>query len=411
MMSRGIDVTVPVANQPQVAPEDRLTVSITAEGRIYVGDKPVNLVLLEDRLARHVCRGARRRSSTCARTSGCQYGQVIQVVDKMKSAGVEQIGFAYELPPGAKRAGERSGRPASRRTPADARRGLPRRMLGVPGRAPGAARHRVRLALARSRSRHPDQGGGRLRGRAAARRWWRPQTRRAAGLPPRPSRRSSQSRKRPLRSRPEGPEAAEGRAEEGAARSSTRGRRRKNPEKRAVARERASPPTTRASRQRPGRRARVRVQRAALPAWPSGRPGPGVPDGTDSGGDWYLAGVQQKIWMIWTQQVKAGFNEPIGITFTILADGSVTEVQVTKPSQATLLNLAAQRAVLSGGSFRAATQGIWNQPLHDPGAVQAHLLGPEATSGARSSGRRSVWGSLRGSARAALSNHPTRRRS
>lgn len=82
-----------------------------------------------------------------------------------------------------------------------------------------------------------------------------------------------------------------------------------------------------------------------------GPPGPGVPDGTDSGGDWYLAGVQQKIWMIWTQQIKSGFNDPIGVTFTILADGSVADVQVTKPSQATLLNLAAQRAVLSAAPF------------------------------------------------------------
>ena len=76
-----------------------------------------------------------------------------------------------------------------------------------------------------------------------------------------------------------------------------------------------------------------------------------MPDGTDSGGDWYLAGVQQKIWMIWTQQIKSGFNEPIGVTFTILADGSVADVQVTKPGQATLLNLAAQRAVLSAAPF------------------------------------------------------------
>jgi TonB family protein len=90
---------------------------------------------------------------------------------------------------------------------------------------------------------------------------------------------------------------------------------------------------------------------SGTPGLAIGPPGPGVPDGTDSGGDWYLAGVQQKIWMIWTQQIKTGFSEPIGITFTILADGSIADVQVTNPSQATLLNLAAQRAVLSAGPF------------------------------------------------------------
>jgi protein TonB len=90
---------------------------------------------------------------------------------------------------------------------------------------------------------------------------------------------------------------------------------------------------------------------SGTPGLAIGPPGPGVPDGTDTGGDWYLAGVQQKIWMIWTQQIKSGFTEPIGVTFTILADGSVADVQVTKPSQATLLNLAAQRAVLSAAPF------------------------------------------------------------
>jgi biopolymer transport protein TolR len=97
MMSRGIDVSVPVANQPQVPQEDRLTVSVNAQGRIYVGDKPVNLVLLEDHL-RGLLSGRATKVVYLRADEKLQYGQVIQVVDKMKSAGVEQIGFAYQLP-------------------------------------------------------------------------------------------------------------------------------------------------------------------------------------------------------------------------------------------------------------------------------------------------------------------------
>lgn len=82
-----------------------------------------------------------------------------------------------------------------------------------------------------------------------------------------------------------------------------------------------------------------------------GPPGPGVPDGTDSGGDWYLAGVQQKIWILWNQQIKSGFNQPVAVVFTILADGSVTEVSVVQSSGATLLDLAAKRAVFSAAPF------------------------------------------------------------
>jgi len=97
MMSRGIDVSLPVANQPQIPQEDRLTVSIRADGRVFVGDRPVNIALLEDEVR--------------ARTSGTpdavvylradeslRYGSVIEVVDLIKRAGVDRIGFVYALP-------------------------------------------------------------------------------------------------------------------------------------------------------------------------------------------------------------------------------------------------------------------------------------------------------------------------
>ena len=90
---------------------------------------------------------------------------------------------------------------------------------------------------------------------------------------------------------------------------------------------------------------------SATPGLELGPPGPGVPDGADSGGDWYIAGVTQKIWMLWNQQIKTGFSQPIVVTFTIMADGSVTDVHVTQPSGASLLDMAAQRAVLNAAPF------------------------------------------------------------
>jgi TonB family protein len=90
---------------------------------------------------------------------------------------------------------------------------------------------------------------------------------------------------------------------------------------------------------------------SATPGLAIGPPGPGTPDGVDSGGDWYLAGVQQKIWMLWNQQVKSGFTQPVTVTFTILADGSLADVQLTQSSGASLLDLAAQRAVYSAAPF------------------------------------------------------------
>ncbi len=90
---------------------------------------------------------------------------------------------------------------------------------------------------------------------------------------------------------------------------------------------------------------------SATPGLALGLSGPGVPGGTDAGGDWYLAGVQQKIWLIWNQQIKTGFTQPVAVTFTILADGSVADVQITQSSGASLLDLAARRAIDSAAPF------------------------------------------------------------
>ena len=97
MMSRGIDVSLPVANQPQTEPEERITVSIKPDGRVYVADKPVAMVLLEDTL-HGMMEGRTSKVAYLRADESLRYGKVIEVVDKMKSAGVEQIGFAYSLP-------------------------------------------------------------------------------------------------------------------------------------------------------------------------------------------------------------------------------------------------------------------------------------------------------------------------
>ncbi len=83
-----------------------------------------------------------------------------------------------------------------------------------------------------------------------------------------------------------------------------------------------------------------------------GPAGPGVPGGTDPMGDWYLAGVQRKIWTIWTQQIRGDFNQPVTVMFTILGDGSLDpDVRVIQSSGVSLLDNAAKRAVYSAAPF------------------------------------------------------------
>jgi biopolymer transport protein TolR len=97
MMSRGIDISLPVANQPQIPPQDRITVSVNAEGRVYVADRPVNLTLLEDRL-RNMTAGSADPVVYLRADENLRYAVVIHVMDLIKRAGIDRIGFVYVLP-------------------------------------------------------------------------------------------------------------------------------------------------------------------------------------------------------------------------------------------------------------------------------------------------------------------------
>jgi biopolymer transport protein TolR len=97
MMSRGIDVSLPVADQPQIPQEDRITVSVRSDGTVFVADQPVNIVLLEERL-RGLTSGRPETVVYLRADEGLRYGEVIRVVDVVRRAGIDRIGFVYALP-------------------------------------------------------------------------------------------------------------------------------------------------------------------------------------------------------------------------------------------------------------------------------------------------------------------------
>jgi TonB family protein len=79
--------------------------------------------------------------------------------------------------------------------------------------------------------------------------------------------------------------------------------------------------------------------------------GAGIPGGTDPNGDYYLAGVQRKIWSIWNQQLRGGAQPAVTVSFTITADGSVTDVQPVQSSGIYTVDAAAQRAIQTAAPF------------------------------------------------------------
>jgi TonB family protein len=90
--------------------------------------------------------------------------------------------------------------------------------------------------------------------------------------------------------------------------------------------------------------------------------GAGVGRGIDSG-DYYMAGVQRKIWSIWLQQVKQTFPQAVIVTFVLNPDGSVPSVQITQSSGVSMLDLAARRAVQTAAPFSAFPKDYANRPL------------------------------------------------
>jgi biopolymer transport protein TolR len=97
MMNRGIDITLPVANLPENQPQDRVTVAMNARGQVFVGEKAVNIVLLEDTL-RDMVEGRGLKIVYLSADESLSYGRVIGVVDKIKRSGVELVGLNYQLP-------------------------------------------------------------------------------------------------------------------------------------------------------------------------------------------------------------------------------------------------------------------------------------------------------------------------
>jgi TonB family protein len=75
-----------------------------------------------------------------------------------------------------------------------------------------------------------------------------------------------------------------------------------------------------------------------------------VMDG-DANGDWYLSGVQARIWAIWQTQLRRGFQAAAVVEFQILADGSVGDVALQESSDDLLVDLAAQRAIRLAAPF------------------------------------------------------------
>ncbi len=101
MLQRGVDVNLPVSRRaPQIAAERLfVTVPLTyrSERTVRLGDAPVPIDLLAERV-RQVLDGRADKDVFLRGDGGVQLQELIEVMDRLKEAGVEKVGIVARLP-------------------------------------------------------------------------------------------------------------------------------------------------------------------------------------------------------------------------------------------------------------------------------------------------------------------------
>jgi biopolymer transport protein TolR len=101
MLQRGTDVQLPQAQYSDVKEQDRLTLTLTREGRIYLNNQEVPRAALRERLV--AATRDRERTVQFRGDSQVSYGLVIEVMDTLKAAGIETVGMITERPSSPRR--------------------------------------------------------------------------------------------------------------------------------------------------------------------------------------------------------------------------------------------------------------------------------------------------------------------
>ncbi|RPI10462.1 MAG: biopolymer transporter ExbD [Zetaproteobacteria bacterium] len=94
MLQRGTDVQLPQAQHSELKEQERLTLTLTREGRIFLNSEEVPRDDLRGRLV--AATKDRERTIQFRGDSQVYYGLVIEVMDAMKAAGIETVGMITE---------------------------------------------------------------------------------------------------------------------------------------------------------------------------------------------------------------------------------------------------------------------------------------------------------------------------
>ena len=95
MMQSGIGVNLPQAETNSSPAEEGLTMTITQDRYIHIGESPINIFLLENKLKEYFY-GKEKRVVFIRADESLPYGYVINILDITKKAGVEVVGLVVK---------------------------------------------------------------------------------------------------------------------------------------------------------------------------------------------------------------------------------------------------------------------------------------------------------------------------
>lgn len=95
MLQRGTDVQLPTAQASQMKEEERITLTVTRDSRILVNNEEVPRKDIETRL-KSMAGSGKERALYLRGDARVPYGFVIDVMDAIKSSGIETVGMITE---------------------------------------------------------------------------------------------------------------------------------------------------------------------------------------------------------------------------------------------------------------------------------------------------------------------------
>jgi biopolymer transport protein TolR len=101
MIQRGIDVRLPVARRAAQITGERVFVSVPLAYRqsriVYLGDEPIRVEILQERI-RQKMENRSDKQVYLRGDGGVQLQELMDVFDRLKAAGVENVGIVAKMP-------------------------------------------------------------------------------------------------------------------------------------------------------------------------------------------------------------------------------------------------------------------------------------------------------------------------